>query len=588
VKTNSSEILLLARKHIVKRKQFILYALIGVSGVVIDYIAYALGIQLLGLGVLLANFISISLGIINNFILNTRYNFRVTDHLWTRFGIFYSVGFLGLIFSDLLLIAFRFGLNIGPLYAKLLTLPLVLIGQYLLNRYFSFGSITEAKRLFRVIWRHWPAYLLTLFFLMCSMAFISHLPTNFKTPGLDAAPDESTHYTYNVQFILEHHHLPISGRDDLGAYKTCRNDAPVVVPCLYSYSFYPGPSYVVAAASASIGSKALHITPQVAARLPGLLYGAIFVLCTYFSTLLIARSRRIATLLTVGVAFIPQLIFTVSYTNLDAHSIAISGLLCLAFVAFLQRPDNRLRGVLLAVVAGGLLPLAKYNYFVLIVPVLGALAWMFVKKRLTRRQLAIIIAWGVGSFIVLASFWYLRNFALYHDPLGQSFALDEMKKYHALGQPLPSGTQSLVRLTDMSFFDLLFRSYYVAFGSMFYYLNPSDYTVPKLFFVFGGVYLINRIVIRRNELKPLLWAVVAYAVLFVLTFIQVFYNSAHYDFQPQGRYMFPILLPTALLCAYAFRYDRKSSILTILFAAGTLFMFTSGAELFIQVYMHVT
>jgi len=140
-----SNIYLSINNNLTKHRQFILYAGIGLVGVTIDYIAYAIGVKVIGLGLLTANLISVSLGIINNFILNTKYNFKKKDNILLRFCLFFIVGLCGLLISDLLLIAFHYWLNFSPLISKLMTLPFVLIIQYVVNKLVTFGNVYDIK-----------------------------------------------------------------------------------------------------------------------------------------------------------------------------------------------------------------------------------------------------------------------------------------------------------------------------------------------------------------------------------------------------------------------------------------------------------
>src|SRR5262252_6726621 len=83
------------RKFVAGRRQFVLYCLIGLCGVTLDFVVYAALLRWAGFHPQVANAISYSAGTINNFFLNAAFNFRTRDRLLARFASFYAVGLLG-------------------------------------------------------------------------------------------------------------------------------------------------------------------------------------------------------------------------------------------------------------------------------------------------------------------------------------------------------------------------------------------------------------------------------------------------------------------------------------------------------------
>lgn len=121
-------------------KHFILYAFIGISGVLLDLISFYILEHYFGVNYQLANAISTSLGITNNFLLNTFFNFRQFDKLLWRYLKFYAVGLLGLTVTALFLYVLVDHFSWDTLYAKALTIIIVFLLQYGLNKKFSFGQ----------------------------------------------------------------------------------------------------------------------------------------------------------------------------------------------------------------------------------------------------------------------------------------------------------------------------------------------------------------------------------------------------------------------------------------------------------------
>ncbi|MGH3797115.1 MAG: GtrA family protein [Pseudonocardiaceae bacterium] len=125
----------LLRKH----RTFLLYAVIGCSGVLLDLVLFLLLYDIAGLHEQVATAISTTAGITNSFLLNTFLNFRMRDRLLVRFLRFYSVGLLGLALTATLLLVFCTLLGADPNVVKVFSLPMVAVLQYTLNKKWSFG-----------------------------------------------------------------------------------------------------------------------------------------------------------------------------------------------------------------------------------------------------------------------------------------------------------------------------------------------------------------------------------------------------------------------------------------------------------------
>ncbi|WP_230194826.1 GtrA family protein [Streptomyces coriariae] len=120
-------------------RQLITYALVGGSGVLLDLGAFLLLYNVVGLHEQVANVLSTSLGITNNFVLNALFTFGKRDRLLLRYLRFYAVGLTGIALTFVLLAVFSRGLGIDPNLVKAGSLPLVLVFQFALNRKWSFA-----------------------------------------------------------------------------------------------------------------------------------------------------------------------------------------------------------------------------------------------------------------------------------------------------------------------------------------------------------------------------------------------------------------------------------------------------------------
>ena len=115
-----------------KHNTFMKYAIIGCSGAFLDFIIFTILIKYVCLNYLIANIISIGVGITNNFFLNSFFNFKITDNMLTRFISFFSIGMLGLFISEGLLYMFIEKLGLNNILSKLVSIFIITMIQYAL------------------------------------------------------------------------------------------------------------------------------------------------------------------------------------------------------------------------------------------------------------------------------------------------------------------------------------------------------------------------------------------------------------------------------------------------------------------------
>ncbi|MCK9641680.1 MAG: GtrA family protein [Prolixibacteraceae bacterium] len=567
---------------------FIKYALIGLTGVALDFIVYSILIKVFNVNFLTANFIAISFGIINNFVLNTLFNFKTKNKIFVRFVSFYAVGLLGLLLSEILLIIFVLIID-SPIIAKVLTLPIVLVFQYGFNKYFSFSHEGEINKRIKRLFIHWPLLALVALFTFVTIYMASTIPMPSLSKTYPAsAPDETTHWSLNVKFYLDNKRLPVSGEDDLSVLSQCRDNQNGKVSCLYSYQIYPPHSYIIAAMFAKTAEK-VGYAPELGARGASIFFGLISLICAYFTAFLITRSRSLSSLLGFTFMFIPQVLFTSSYINLDAYSFMCSMLLALG-VAWVVSSKASIKSLIcVGVISGGLIPTAKPNYFLLSIFALALSTYLIRAKKgsIFNKKVLYLLVSAILGFILISAFWYTRNYILYHDLLGQDYVLSVMAKYHELGSPIPFSIEGLSRLINMHYFDILLRSFIANYGGMTFPLKETDYSIIQSIWVVAGgffAWCIYEMKDKKARISAIL-ASITFVLLFVgLIFVNI-YNSMVYDYQPQGRYMFPLIGPLIILLAVVLSKIKKANIVLFLLASATLYAFISGMILWIGIYV---
>jgi putative flippase GtrA len=119
-------------------RSFVLYQLIGATGVLLDLLLFLALYNAAGVHEQIATAISTSVGIVNNFLLNSYLNFRKSDGLLRRFVRFYTVGLLGLGLVAVLLVVFHSWLGVDANIVKVASLPIVAVLQFLVNKRWSF------------------------------------------------------------------------------------------------------------------------------------------------------------------------------------------------------------------------------------------------------------------------------------------------------------------------------------------------------------------------------------------------------------------------------------------------------------------
>lgn len=130
------------KKLLLQNRQFLLYCVIGASGVTLDFGLYSLLVCARTLDYQAANAVGYAAGTLLSFGLNARFNFRVMDKLALRLVSFFGVAFFGWLVSAGLLhvLVARFGFD--KYLSKFATLVIVVLLQYNLNRLLSFRKTT--------------------------------------------------------------------------------------------------------------------------------------------------------------------------------------------------------------------------------------------------------------------------------------------------------------------------------------------------------------------------------------------------------------------------------------------------------------
>lgn len=120
-------------------QQFILYCLCGGLGVSTDYLVFYLSVTA-GLWYQGANLLGYLAGTLLSFALNRVLTFKMRDRVAQRLAMFLGVAAIGFGASAVMLWLLVQLLGVDARIAKLLTLPMVVLLQFTLNRRLTFNA----------------------------------------------------------------------------------------------------------------------------------------------------------------------------------------------------------------------------------------------------------------------------------------------------------------------------------------------------------------------------------------------------------------------------------------------------------------
>ncbi|MCR5469900.1 Putative flippase GtrA (transmembrane translocase of bactoprenol-linked glucose) [Xylanibacter ruminicola] len=121
-----------------KYRNLILYGIIGSCSSGLDFLLYTLFVNVFNWHYLFSNCVSVLAGITTSFTLNRTYNFKVKDQTIKRMLIFFTVGLCGMLMSNLILYVCIDCLEMNKIVSKLLSIGLVVIAQFVINKYITF------------------------------------------------------------------------------------------------------------------------------------------------------------------------------------------------------------------------------------------------------------------------------------------------------------------------------------------------------------------------------------------------------------------------------------------------------------------
>ena len=399
-----------------------------------------------------------------------------------------------------------------------------------------------------------------VFIAFFSFCFFSSIFLNIKD-----APDEAMRDLLS-NFIYKHGALPVG------------NELEIVHPIWgFSYAFYP---YITSISSAFFMRLVSLFTTDpsallAAARFTSVLLGMGTVYFIFRIGEFLFKKRESTLLFAALCAFLPQFIFLCSYQNNDCLAVFSSSLILFFWLRGLKDGWNR-KNCLGLGVGCGICALSYYNAYAWIlcsIPVYFSGAW---KQKIRKRELLKKCIFILGIAVLIAGWFFIRNAVLHKgdflgmdstSSLAETYAMDEFK---------PSLRETPSRL-GLSFGETFFSvgdgdfqnwipktvcSFIGAFSHLNLFMALPLYGIYLLIYLVG--LLLFFIYIFKNRRKHSAENKILFFNFLLCIFLPLgmsMYNSYYSDFQPQGRYLMPSLIPVMILISSGYHFfslsDRK-------------------------------
>lgn len=361
------------------------------------------------------------------------------------------------------------------------------------------------------------------------------------------APDEAGHFEV-VAFESVFGRIPEFGVDDYGAGTRLALDG-YRTP-YYAYSAQPGLAYIASAAAVRLLGE-LTAEPYLAARYPGAVWAALMTLVVFAGTrAMFPRESGAALLAAVFVTCWPQLTLVFSYTNNDG----LTTLVCAAVVGHWhagRAKGWRSRDVILLGFLAGLVLLNKPNGFLLAGASMLVLA-AEVPGGWLRRARSIGLA--CGATLATAGWWYLEAHSRYGWDLFAAARAESLRE--GLGVEWASARHFGLGLFETVYGEFplygepwivgTLRSAVGVLGEMTVHLPRGSYALVgslSVLGLFGFALLTSHRGLRgENGERVDATRLVSLSLLPALLLLSL-YRSWSFDYQAQGRYLFPAMLP---------------------------------------------
>ena len=289
--------------------------------------------------------------------------------------------------------------------------------------------------------------------------------------------------------------------------------------------------------------------------------GAYLMLVIYLSTASLIYLRNKVAGLFILATLLPQTLFITSYVNSDSGTLITALLFGLAAANFTHSPENKYSFILLFMAAGFTVT-ARQSLWPISLATLLMVVFFFRSVILQFPKHTLLIAFFIA---LLPSSWWFYTSYTYNDGdfLG---VFTTSKSILQFGRP-DFSPEILARPWDeiilKDFIISIWKSIYGMWGWMYVSLSLKIYLVATI--VLLTMYITT---LKHIALKTLFISV----IILLINFLFMLIYSTSYDYQAQGRYMFPSMYVIIGLTAGTLLFKQIKSRITTIIAIIAIIM----------------
>lgn len=399
-----------------------------------------------------------------------------------------------------------------------------------------------------------------LLFLLLVFVLANHLVWAAIVPFAGfpyGAPDEIHHFEV-TRFIAQTGRMPIFGPDKDLYIRVRPGAEDTIINRIYGWqALFPPGAYILAGWLIRVLPPLQYPQQVFVARLFSVLCNVCLIYLAHrIAALAFPHDRFLVWGVPVLVGMIPQVVFVGSYHNPDALAMAATTASMLLGLRLVSEGWGRWTDALLLGLALSLVALAKMNGW-LVSALFTSLVVLLSAKKV--RALAARLPFVVGPPVLTLSLWFLFQQWHYGDILARNVFGAAWSADRPFSIPFAQqGYSFLTFLLRTNWVELTFKSFWGVFGYMSVRLSPAVYWGLLLVSLVSLAGLAKGVVARLKH-KSLdlrsgrVQMVCLFAFVTVVLIIGAAVHSFYNDYQPQGRYLFPAIVPICSLLLLGWR-----------------------------------